>query len=403
MSNEPNASPQAVAPEGASLPHQTEKEKSQGGVASNKQTGPGLIISIIGFLDRNLRNFSQPARDTIAIGLLLVVIVYVLNGVLGPTYVRGQLWVDGRHAIGYRVLHGDSDAISNENGWWTLPLSGNGIPGPIRIEVEGNPDGNGVREPMGQFRVVGPWPIWNTFRPMDDYTYDVHPDRPRGNRLELRSVLAFPTFLGTQTVLAQGTASVGTKAGNYDVTSISPDLGPCALSLNEVRVNELPGWPGSSRRGYFQIYMDDKPIDGKMLLHGGGIGLKPGKFPVESEKELWLPLRAGSDDRYTDLVADLSDVAHCVTTPSGTVQIQPKGHITMKMYAAPSTWWRSPELLNTFDLDSALKAPNQETQLRGEANTKGWVKVEPLAKPSDGSKSSAGRTSETGPSSAKQK
>jgi hypothetical protein len=78
-----------------------------------KPNASGLIYPLLGFLDRNLSRFSQPVRDTIGVGILLLLLVYVLNGLIGSTYIRGQLWVDDDQGektkgVGWTVSLGES-------------------------------------------------------------------------------------------------------------------------------------------------------------------------------------------------------------------------------------------------------------------------------------------------------
>jgi hypothetical protein len=340
-----------------------------------KQDRAGLINPMLGFLDRNLSRFSQPVRDAIGIGILLILVIYVVNGLLGPTYIRGQLWVnrEGRnHAAGWRVLHGDDEAVSDEKGWWTLPLPGSGIPGRIRLEVEDagkDASGNDRRPlPMGEFHAFGPWPVLNTFRPMDNYVVDVYPDKPPGQRLQVANVEPFG-FLPVKSVYAQAK-----DAQQQNQLAPTPQA-PCALSLYEVKVSEFPGFLRSSGRAYFQMYLDDKLVNGNDLLYGPGIGSKAGQFPVQSDRELWLPVRTGSEDHYRGLLANLTEVADCSADSEGNGQIHAKGRIYLKMFTDRG------DTLNSFDLTTVLASPNQKITLKGDPKGKATVTVEALVQP----------------------
>jgi formylglycine-generating enzyme required for sulfatase activity len=331
----------------------------------------GLINPLLGFLERNLTRFSQPVRDTIGVGILLILLTYVLNGLIGSTYIRGQLFVyhEGikKHAVGWKVLLGDNEAVTNDKGWWTLPLAGNGIPGRIRLEIEDaarDAAGN-AREPvpMGEFYAFGPWPILNTFKPMNNLIVDIYPDRPFGKRLQVAS----SSLLSVGAVYAQSNESPQRALSQSSAAS-------CALSLTRVKVVQFPGFLRSSGRAYFQMDLAGKPVDAGTLLYGPGIGSAAGHFPAQSDKELWLPVRTGSDDRYSDLLADLTDVADCWIDVDGKAQVRPKGRLTLKMFADNG------EALNSFDLTDALRVPNQEVDLRGDPKQRAMISVIILAR-----------------------
>src|ERR1039458_7826781 len=353
------------------------ESKQRGGTPREptNQVNTGIVNPMLGFLDRNLSRFSQPVRDKIGIGILLTLVVFVLNGLLGPTYIRGQLWMDGEPAAGIKVLHGDDNTITNENGYWTLPLSGNGIPGRIRIDIEGPdraPEGKTSqrRTTMGDFYALGPWPVWNILRPMNDYVYDIDPSQPKGKWVKPRFAELPSFFRGVKlSVYAQSKET----SQQSPRTQRLPSGTSCALSLNEVKVGELSGWFRSSGRAYFEMYLDDKLVDGSTLLYGPGIGSKAGTFPVRSDKELWLPIRTGSDDHYKARLADLTGVAECSIDQVGKVQIHAKGHVKLKMFTDQG------ETLNSFDLNTAFDSPNQEIVLTGDPRQRSSITVEAIA------------------------
>jgi hypothetical protein len=46
------------------------------------QDRAGLMSPLLGFLDHNMGRFPPRTRDTIGLGILLILIVYVINGLL---------------------------------------------------------------------------------------------------------------------------------------------------------------------------------------------------------------------------------------------------------------------------------------------------------------------------------
>lgn len=338
----------------------------------------GLINPMLGFLDRNLNHFSQPVRDTIGVGILLILFIYSLNGLIGSTYIRGQLFVhnpDRNHAVGWKVLLGDGEAVTNQNGWWTLPLSVNGIPTRMRLEVEDDGrDKDGKersRSTVGEVYAIGPWPVWNTFRPMNNLVIDVYPDKLPGERVQIASLAFFPV----SSVYAQSRENA--QGGG----PVPASQARCALSLNRVKVNEFPQWFKSSGWAYFQIYLDNRPVDANTLLYGPGLGSKAGRFPVQSDKELWLPVRTGSDDRYNGILANFTEVAECSSDTAGNAQIRPKGLITLKMFSDHG------DILDSFDISSALAAPNHEIMLSGDLKGRAALAVEILVGSVNGGRS----------------
>jgi hypothetical protein len=338
--------------------------------AGGKQDTTGLIHPMLGFLDRNLNRFSQPVRDTIGIGVLLILIIYVLNGLIGSTYIRGKMFVHDplrTPAAGWRVSLGEFESVTNAKGWWTLPLPGSGIPGRIKLEIaDAGKEADGrSREPLwvGEVFAFGPWPFWNTLKPMNDLVVDVYPDRPPDQRVRLASL----EFFSLPTAYAQPNISA---QQNRRATIDRPS---CALSLTRVRVNRFPGFFRSSGRAYLQMYLDGKVVDGQKLLYGPGIDWKAGQFPVQADKELWLPVRTGSDDRYSGLFADLTDVVDCSLDSAGRVQVQPFGNLQLKVFGDQG------DVLSSFDLGPALARANQEIELAGDSKGQASITVEVLA------------------------
>jgi hypothetical protein len=121
------------------------------------------------------------------------------------------------------------------------------------------------------------------------------------------------------------------------------------------------------------MYRDGKVVGGKDLTYGPGIDWAAGQFPVQSDKELWLPIRTGSDDRYNGLLANLTDVADCSLDSAGKIKVRPYGNLTLRMFGDQG------DLLNSFDLGAALARPNQETVLTGDSKGKASITVEALA------------------------
>src|SRR5713226_9545171 len=107
------------------------KEKSAG----------SLIRVLLAFLDKHFAKFSGPVQNTIGIILIVVLAVYILNGFVAPTFVRGTLFLEespsgGRRQVGgYTVMYKDAGMTTNMWGIWMLPVLRSGIPGRIKIKI----------------------------------------------------------------------------------------------------------------------------------------------------------------------------------------------------------------------------------------------------------------------------
>jgi hypothetical protein len=197
---------------------------------------------------------------------------------------------------------------------------------------------------------------------MNSLQVDVYRHRPRNQRIRVTS----QDFISAKSVYAQSRDTTRVKPRGPD------DRAPCALSLKRVKVGRFPAIFRTSGRAYFQFYRDGKTVEGRQLLYGPGIRYESGQFPFQTDKELWLPIRTGSDDRYSGLLADLTSVADCSAEE---VRVRPYGRLSLGMFADNG------ELLNVFDLSEALATPNQEFVLVGESKEKASLTVEVLAQP----------------------
>jgi len=120
----------------------------------------------------------------------------------------------------------------------------------------------------------------------------------------------------------------------------------CLLELLGVQVNSLPGLVAqilhSSTRVFFRFTIDGKRVDDAILAPPKS-GLR---FPLESEKELWLPVQQG---RFVELKGLMIDA-----TPfgSGVNQCTARGTVRAEVFA------ESGDQLATIDLTSAFSHPN---------------------------------------------
>jgi hypothetical protein len=401
------------------LPQQPKRAQLSGSTLSRT----GVIGPLIAFLDRNLLRFSQPVRDTIGIGFLILVAAYFLNGLIGSTYVRGELWVqsagDKHRGEGWQVTSGENQAVVNHSGFWTLPVYGNGIPGVIRLIVDddGRDDKGQRRAPrtVGVVKVYGPWPVWNTFQPMNSVEIDVDLDRRLGQQVTLAK--NSPRLFKIDTIYAQSKAALPiADTSQLPGTVVTVPSLPCALALKQIGVIRFPGFFRSAGRAYFEMKLDGKVIPDNFVLYGPGLGSIFGQFPVPGHKELWLPVQTGSNDRYSGIYANLSGIADCeayvwrpgpyaltadqtaaILGPVATTDGPRKSEGTKNSPTPPVKLSKIPakgrvelvmksdggNVLNRFDLSAALAAPGQEVVLSGDPQGKATIAVMAIANHAD--------------------
>jgi hypothetical protein len=302
----------------------TAKESGEPAKPKANKTDDGEGVSalargLLGFLDRNLARFSPRVQDTIGIGILLLLIVFVLNGFVAPTFIRGTLYVReaadaGKTQVpGYTLVTRNEDATTNLWGNWMLPVYKAGLPGRIKIGVFG-PD----KKYIDQTTFYGPWPIWSAISPLE-YDLEVRTFEPDGKRIRVvqRSgdeglvsrvarYLEWPSSAHAQMQNRPPIAPMPPPQMPSPSRPIDPNLSPpspsrptnpdliprlpspnvapapprtstpdrpafvpvFALQVNSIMVARFPGWFGgrSSSRVYFTITLNGKELDENDLL-----------------------------------------------------------------------------------------------------------------------------------------
>src|SRR5229473_4750963 len=133
-----------------------------------RRQSSSLVSGLLGFLDRNLGKFSPRVRDSIGMGVLVLLMIYVLNGFVGPTFVRGTLYVFEKErnqkvpAVNYQIRLRDEHLFTNSYGEWVLPIYRGGIPSKVRLRFH-RPGGDYI----DRYSFTGPWPIWHALSPME--------------------------------------------------------------------------------------------------------------------------------------------------------------------------------------------------------------------------------------------
>jgi hydrophobic W protein len=124
-----------------------------------------IAQSLVGFLDRNLGQFSRPVRDFIGTIILLLLAVVVLHGFVAPTYVEGRLKIQEAPdqlpmlAKGYMLVRGNESFFTNDNGYWIMPAARGLIPQRAQIQLR---DDSGTY--LDEFGFWAPWPVLSALR-----------------------------------------------------------------------------------------------------------------------------------------------------------------------------------------------------------------------------------------------
>jgi hypothetical protein len=289
----------------------------------------GIIKSLLGFLDRHMTDFSPRVRDAIGITMTLVVATYVLNGLFAQTYIQGEireLSSDGTRPVGgWVVSNGNTTTISNELGWWTLPVARGGIPQRIRIELRTE---NKVY--VDDYSIYGPWPIWNAFFPMV-YLFDVDRTKKPGGRIKGRLALQHESATAP-TVYAQDQ--------RQQPASVPGDA--VVLELKGVRVdskNTSSGFLRGVARVYFGFSLDGQAVNDDVVTPSTRF-----LFPVKSNRESWLPLSQGySSGKLQDNSADIRTFFAVSKNADGSTTVK-SGTAELRLFSD------SGDLLGVFDL-----------------------------------------------------
>ncbi len=118
-------------------------------------------------------------------GVLVLLMIYVLNGFVGPTFVRGTLYVFEKErnqkvpAVNYQIRLRDEHLFTNSYGEWVLPIYRGGIPSKVRLRFH-RPGGDYI----DRYSFTGPWPIWHALSPME-FDLEICDEEPEGKRIRV--------------------------------------------------------------------------------------------------------------------------------------------------------------------------------------------------------------------------
>jgi len=320
MPNQPENSDTGSGPEtGAASPRKqlTRREdvsakspakKALKGTPETTSIQLGVLSSLIQFLDRNMGRFSPVTRDFIGILIAVLAFVFVINGFMMPTYVRGQIFIDGKPAEGVVVAHPAAIPMtSNAYGYWMLPITHGSLPFKLRLDFK-----NQKGDYMGFAEIRGPWPIWSALFPMD-YAFWVEKDQSGSNRIRVDHIARVAPPEEPMSVFAQNTESTPERSQTAE------------LFLDGVRVKSVPGLLRSSGRVFMRLYLDGKRVpDNQLLIQGV-------PFPLESQKEAWLPVRAGADEHFAGYRVNIGSLARVQNNGKGPASVLPLGTLAIEL------------------------------------------------------------------------
>jgi Clostridial hydrophobic W len=139
---------------------------------------------LLEFLDRNLKTFSRPIRDTIGLIVATLLAIVILHGAVAPTYVHGHVYVvnaeeDARELAGaFWLVRGTESYVTNENGYFLLPVRGF-IPQRERIQLK-----DSAGHYLDEFSFWAPWPVLSALRPAEfDVIFRAY--KKGGSRIQL--------------------------------------------------------------------------------------------------------------------------------------------------------------------------------------------------------------------------
>ena len=312
--------------------------------------------------------------------LLLLLLVYFVNGFIAPTYVRGQLYLyekDEDEAIALTSINvwlNGTKTTPNDDGWFTIPVPNAGIPQKLRLEVE-NP---GKRRERFEYSWTGPIPLWNAFRPMD-YVFEVRPYRKTGERLKRRESAALasgnalyayaqpsktrppsraplpPLQYPQQRTTSRWTPPIGSRRASNGVGEFTYEYG---FAVNSFVVYSTRIFR-SSTRIYFGMFAGERQIDEWQLsippdqdfwepLLSQGRGGVRGRFPARSNPESWLPAYPGQTMRYAGIVCRLTDWANVKASPDVLI-VEPRAPLGL------AVWDESGQMLGRFPVADLLR------------------------------------------------
>jgi hypothetical protein len=116
---------------------------------------------LLAFLDRNLSKFSGRVRNVIGLTIVALLVIVVLHGTVAPTYVEGHLFIADsatepkQLAKQYLLVRGNEQFLTNENGYWMLPMRGI-LPRKVHVQVH-----DPSRNLIDSFSFWGPVPVMN--------------------------------------------------------------------------------------------------------------------------------------------------------------------------------------------------------------------------------------------------
>jgi hypothetical protein len=298
----------------------------------------GLTIGtlLFGILERTMPQFHPVVRSFIGVVLVLLLAVYVLNGVAMPTYIQGQVYVDNAPAAGIEAAYsGATPMDSNSLGYWMLPITHGNLP--LKIHLDFN-YAAGVaarlganKDYIGSAEVRGPWPLWSAFVPMQ-YVFRIGTKNSGSGEIRVEHIASRQDYSLVSTAYAQP---------SFD--TLRAGLRAALLSIDAVRAEDIPGFFRRSGRIFFRFYMDGQRVPDQQLTADGM------PFPLESQKQAWLPVREKTTEPFAGYSADIGSLLQEPTGPVNAPFLNPKGNIMIEAVADDGTSLGSTSLNPLFE------------------------------------------------------
>jgi hypothetical protein len=229
---------------------------------------------------------------------------------------------------------------SNALGYWMLPVSHGSLPLRIHLDFTNKRQDSArfkFNEYIGNADIRGPWLVWNGFFPMQ-YVLRVDKNKSGANEVRIEHIAAEQRIEAINTVYAQ----------SGDFSSVA-DNGTVSLSIESVTVDNIPGLFRTSGRIYFRVYLDGQRVPDQQLLIPGV------PFPLESERQAWLPIREGTEEHFATYRANIATLLQ--PSESTTGSMIPKGAVTIEVFSEGGS------SLGFVPLKSALEANGRATKV----------------------------------------
>jgi hypothetical protein len=266
----------------------------------------------------------RPVQSLMALTILALLVIYVLNGFIARTYVRGTLWIlDAENnqfrGAGYPIVLDGRTQITDHLGNWIFTIPRGGVPGKLTFQMEARaPAGEGPLDARVMlFNVWGPIPVYHGIGEMN-YDVYMYPDKKGPERIRVAEASSplLNLWPAKRAWNILGLAAEATEAPKSSSIPDTPrDSVPVAFEFLMLRLSEdvkLPskyGWPVSSFRVYLRVVMNGRTVPDRTLLGTRESSISRSlQLPVESVPDSWIPVKPGGSYKFGGIFGNASSL-----------------------------------------------------------------------------------------------